>query len=148
RTPVGGGAPGEGGEVGRAFVPDDVLAVDLGAGGELLGEAGHDGVDDRAHLDRAAEDAGDRRHAPVADAAGDDVAEHREVGVDVEGEAVHRPALRDLHADGVDLVDGAGGGRRPHAGQPLLHAGLDAEVGQDGDQHRLEAADVADDVAE
>ena len=39
-----------------------------------------------------------RRHRPVRDAARHDVGEHREVGVDVEREAVHRPAPRDPHA--------------------------------------------------
>ena len=43
---------------------------------------------------------GDRH---VGDATGDDVVEHREVGVHIEGEAVGGPTLRDADADGADL---------------------------------------------
>ena len=77
-------------------------SIDLVA--EVLCEAGNGGVDDGPHLRRGAEHARHRRHTPVGDPARHDVTEHREVGVDVEGEAVPGAAPRDAHADRGDLL--------------------------------------------
>jgi hypothetical protein len=61
---------------------------------------------------------------------------------------VHRAASRHLDPDGGDLLCRPGRRRCPHAGQALLHSGLDPEIGERRDQHRLEAADVLHDVAQ
>jgi hypothetical protein len=79
-----------------------------------------------------------RRHRLVADAARHDVAEVREVGLDVEGEAVHGPAPHVAHADRGDLavVD-------PHARVVVDAAGAgEADVGQRVDHDLLEGVDV------
>ena len=68
--------------------------------------------------------------------------EHREVGVDVEGEAVPCPPARDLDADRGDLLVA-----HPHPGEPAVHRRLHAEIGERVDEHPLERAHVRDDVA-
>ena len=76
------------------WLPRDVLALD-GVVPERLGEPRDDRVDHRgASPARAPSSARHRRDAAVADAARDDVVEHREVGIDVEREAVPRAAAR------------------------------------------------------
>ena len=129
-------------EVGRELAPHDVLALDVGVA-ELLGEPGDDAVDDVAHVGRAAEHARERGHALVADAARNDVREHREIGIDVEREPVAGAPVGDPHADRRDLLVAD-----PHAGEPVgARSGLDTEIGERGDEHRLEPAHVRDDVA-
>ena len=90
----GRGFRGRGGERrrvdGHGVAPRHVLALDR-LDAEVLGEAGDDRGRDRLHRRRVAEQPGQRRDALVADPARHDVAEHGEVGVDVEGEAVARP---------------------------------------------------------
>jgi hypothetical protein len=66
------------------------------------------------------------------------VVEHGEVGIDVEGEAVHRPAPSDPDADRRDLapVD-------PHAGEAVEPAGpRQPEVGQRVDDDLLDGMHV------
>src|SRR5687767_5770560 len=46
----------------------------------------------------------DRGDPTVLDPTGNDPFEHRQIGRDVEGEAVHRDPTRDLDPDGADLV--------------------------------------------
>ena len=84
-----------------------------------------------------------RRDAPIGDATRDDVLEHREIGVDVEREAVPGAAARDLHADGGDLLVA-----HPDAGISRLAVGRDAELGERVDEHTLERAHVGHDVAQ
>ena len=83
-----------------------------------LGGAGGHGVDDLVHRD--VEAFGPQRgHALVDDAAGHDAVEPGQVGVHVEGEAVHRPPPAELHPDGGDL-SGPGRARGdPHPGQAV-----------------------------
>src|SRR5262249_9374483 len=109
------------------------------APGEAVDDAGHDVL----HGDWSAQETGDRRDPLVADAAGDDVAEHAEIRIDVEREAVPRTAAGDADADGRHLLLA-----HPHAGQALAPAGFDAEVGEDVDEHALDLTDIPDDVAQ
>ena len=83
--------------------PRDVLSIDVRRA-ELRGEPGDDSIDDGAHLRRGAEHARHRRDTAVGDPARHDVTEHREVGVDVEREAVAGAAARDAHSDRGDLL--------------------------------------------
>ena len=57
----------------------------------------------RRHGGRLDAERGQRRDAVLRDAARDDEPEAREVGRDVEREAVHRDPARDAHADRADL---------------------------------------------
>ena len=104
------------------------------------GEPGDD-VDDllHRHVDALL---GQRRHRPVADAAGDDVLAHvRHVGGDVEGEAVHRAPAGEAHADRRDLARVGAVGVDPDAGILAQPAGTgQAELGEGVDQQRLDAA--------
>ena len=56
-----------------------------------------------------------------------------EIGLDVEGEAVHRPAPREPHPDRADLALVGGAGVEPHA-QPFSQglASLHLAAGQAG----------------
>ena len=87
--------------------------------------------------------AAERRDRLVADAARHDVVEVRQVGIDVEGEAVHRAAAAQAHADGRDLR----GPVDPHA-RVAVEPGRtgEPEVGQRVDQHLLDRAHVGDGV--
>ena len=108
----------------------------------LAGDARQD-VDDLAHLDVDAFLA-QRRDGPVADPARHDVlAQVGHVGGDVEGEAVHRPAALEAHADGADLARVAAGGVDPHPRVLGEAAGADAERGERVDDHLFDVADVA-----
>ena len=138
---TGGSRAREGCHVVGDRTPCHVLAVD-GVMAEPLDESREDPVDDSAHLGRGPEEPRHRRDAAVPDAARDDVVEHREVGIDVERETVARPAPRHAHADRRDLLVAD-----PHAGVPGRARRIDAEVGQRGNQHRFEPADVRDDIA-
>jgi hypothetical protein len=120
----------------------DGLAVD-GLVAERRREARDHGVEDRPRVGFVAQKLRERRHAAVGDAARDDVVEHREVGIDVEGEAVARAPTCDLDADRGDLL-----GVDPHAGEPRLGVGFDPEIGQRADEHGLELAHVGHDIAE
>ena len=88
-----------------------------------------------------------RRDAGADDAARDDHLAPGEVGVAVEGEAVHRHLPADADADGPDLAARTtvvlGDPGAALAGDATR---LDAEVGADADHHLLELAHVADDV--
>ena len=129
-------------EVVRRLVPRDVLALDRRGSRACSAIAVDDRVGDRrASAAAVAEELRHRRDAPVADAARDDVVEHREVGIDVEREAVTRAHRRDLHADRGDLLVAD-----PHAGEPVLAVRVDAEAGERVDQRGFEPADVRDDV--
>jgi hypothetical protein len=70
------------------------------------------------------------------------VVEHREVGIDIEREAVPGATLRDSHTDRRDLLVAD-----PYAGEPALATRVDAEVGERRDQDRFEPANVRDDIA-
>ena len=86
------GAPAERRQVGRGvWRQDHVLALDAAGrpSARRPGRRRRRPPPPWSTVDALGRQRGDR---PVADAARDDVAEHGEVGVDVEGEAVHRPA--------------------------------------------------------
>ena len=84
---------------------------------------------------------GHRGHRLVGDAAWDDVPEVGEVGVDVEGEAVHRPAPADPHTDGADLPFA-----HPDAGVTREAAGAgQAQIGEDVDHELLYRVDIEGD---
>ena len=102
-----------------------------------------DGVDDLAHghVDSLRRE---RRHLPVVDATRHDVPEHREVGVDVQREAVHRAAACEPHTDGADLARRARSVEDPHPGIALGAARMrQAEIGEDVDHELLHAMHVA-----
>jgi hypothetical protein len=123
------------------LAPDDVVAVDFfereGAG-ELFG----DEVDDVVHLGRGAEESGEGGDGAVADTAGDDVVEHRQVGVDVEREPVAGAAARDLHSDRGHLRTAG-----PHTGEARFRLRVDSETRQRRDDDRLQPADVGQDIS-
>ncbi len=140
--------PREGGEVapvGRV-APGDVLSFDRAVGPALAGETG-DHVDDvgHGHVDALLDQRG---HGPVTDPARHDVlAQVRHVGRDVEGEAVHRAAVAQAHADRRDL---ARDDRRigmidvePHTGEALEATGVrQAQLGERIDDQAFDAAHV------
>ena len=73
--------------------------------------------------------------------------EHPEVGIDVEGEAVHRSSPAELHADGGDLPRCRAVGIHPDAGVGEQATGTSQpEVGQDVDEQLLDRPDVGDRV--
>src|SRR5690606_15101564 len=88
----------------------------------------------------------DRRHAGVADPARHDLVVRREGVAAVEREAVQRHAALDAHADRRDLLF-ARLAVDPHAGAALHLAGVDAVLAQQLDEHALEPAYVAHDLA-
>ena len=89
---------------------------------------------------------GERRDALVGDAARHDVVEHREVGVDVEREAVHRAPARQRTPIAA-ILRGASRRVDPHAGVAVEPAGAaQAEVGQRVDEQLLDATHVGDRV--
>ncbi len=110
---------------------------------ELGGEALDDPVDDVEHRGAGPEQLGDRRDALVANPAGDDPLEHRQVRIDVQGEPVAGPVPGDPDANGGDLLVAD-----PDAGPPVDAPGRDAEVGERADEDLLELAHVSDDVAD
>ena len=125
------------------LAPHDVLALDV-AVGEVRGEPRRR----RRRRRRASSGAVPSTRASdvtprSAMPHGTMCVEHREVGVDVEREAVTGAAARDLHADRGDLlvtdpdarVAAARGARRP-------------EVGERVDEHAFERAHVRHDVAQ
>src|SRR5258708_28589063 len=81
-------------------------------------------------------------HAPVGDAAGHDQGEGGEVGGDVEGEAMGGDPARDAHPNGADLLL-----THPDPGEPGNPSGLNPVVPAGADQHLLQVADVAVNVA-
>ena len=97
------GIEGERREVVGALAPHDVLAFHL-ALGEVRGEPFDDRIHDDVEVGRGAEHLRERRDAAIGDAAGDDVVEHPEIGIDVERESVPGTATGDLHPDGGDLL--------------------------------------------
>src|SRR5439155_17661231 len=97
--------------------------------------------------DVAAQLGGEGGDGGVADAARHDPVEVGQVAVAVDGEPVQRGGPADPDADRGDLaVRAAGVGGHPHAAAALHAGGRDPEVGADGDQHVLDAADVGDHV--
>ena len=103
------------------------MTIDLG-GPERLREAANDPIDDCPQVRGAAKFTGHRRDAPVADAARHDVFEHREVGVDVEREAVPCAAPGDAYTDRRDLAV-----IHPDARVPRHRIRFDTEIGERGD---------------
>ncbi len=99
--------------------------------------AAHD-VHEPVHVEGRAELARDGRHAAVLDAAGNDPLERLQVVVHVDREAVRRHAAAHVHADRGDLARLV----RPHPGQAVDRPGLDAHVGERGDDRCLHAAHV------
>ncbi len=79
----------------------------------------------------------------VGDAAGDDVVEHRQIRVDIEGEAVHRPAPVHPHADGAYLAGAATAlGAEPYTRVPIEPLSpLQAEVTEHVDDELLDPMD-------
>jgi len=77
------------------------------------------------------------RHSPVADAAGNDHAEVVEVGVHVEGQAVHRPPLAHPDSHGADLLLAD-----PHPGAALHSVALQVAGGQQEDDRFLQEPQV------
>ena len=142
--PHGGAGPvaaAERGEVLGLVPPDDVGPVDR-TGPPALGGAGGDGVDHLAHRHGEAL-GGERGHGLVGDAARDDVAEHRQVGIHVEGEAVHRAAAADADTDRADLARPVRLRRHPHpwvVGQATDV--VEAEVSQHVDHEGLDGDHV------
>ena len=90
-APRRGLAPAERGEVGGPLAPRPRPGARPRRAPPLDGP-GDERVDDLAHRDASTPSAASDVTGLVGDAARDDVVEHGEVGVDVEGEAVHRPA--------------------------------------------------------
>ncbi len=132
----------ERGEVVGVFAPHDVLAFHDPVG-EVRGELGDHGVDERTHLRGGSEHARQRRDTPIGDTARDDVLEHPEIGIDVERESVTGAAARDLHPDRGDLLV-----TDPDARVTRLALGRDAEVGERVDEHTFECPHVRHDVAQ
>ena len=100
-------------------------------------------VDDVAPSSTSTPSSAQRRHRAVGDAAGDDVLAHvRQVGRDVEGEAVHRAPVLEAHADGADLARVRPVGVDPHARVLGQSAGVDAEGRQRVDDELLDVAHV------
>ncbi len=105
-------AAGEQRQVVGTVAPRDVLAL-VGAVAPALGGQPGDDVDDVAHRD-VDPFLGKRCDRPVGDAARHDVLAHvGHVGRHVEGEAVHRAAPLEPHADGADLARVGAVRRRP-----------------------------------
>ena len=138
----GARTPTEGRQVVGAMAPYHVVALPRIARGPSGRGPGRDGVDHLAHADLDAL-GGQRGDRLVGGAAGHDVVEEAHVRVDVEGEAVHRPATREAHADGRDLAGVLALGIDPDPGEAIEPAGAgQAQVGQRVDHHLLDAVDV------
>ena len=95
-----------------------------------------------ARVDVVSEQGGERRHTPVRHAARHDQVEIVEVGRHVEREPVARHPPGDSDADRGQLAVA-----HPDTRQPRHAPGFDAVVGRHPDQHFLEIAHVAVDVA-
>ena len=94
--------PAERAQVVGALAPHDIAASG-GLPAPELDRPGRDRVDHDAHgcVDAFRPEG---RDGLVGDAARDDVVEHRQVGIDVEGEAVHRATAGQPHPDRRDLA--------------------------------------------
>jgi hypothetical protein len=155
-TRVGAGSgdvAAEWGQIVDMMAPHDVGAVPRPAMPERLGgrrpaldRPGDEGVGrfGQADVDPLGGQGGD----PVlGDAAGHDVVEVAQVGVDVEGHAVQGAVARQAHADGSDLAGPFTLRRDPHA-RVVVHPGGagQAQVGQRVDHHLFDRAHVGDRV--
>ena len=86
-------------------------------------------------------------HPPVCDAARDDEVEEVEVGVEVEGEAVHGHPPAALDPDGTDLPGGEPSlWVHPDSSEPVDAAGLNPPVRAGADDGFLQLAQVPSDV--
>src|ERR1041385_1224739 len=85
-----------------------------------------------------------RRHHDVGDAARDDEVEQRQIGADVEREAVHRHPLFYVDADARDLARATAG---PHSGLSGIPPGGNAERAETLDQDRFQLAEVPVEIA-
>ena len=86
----------------------------------------------RRRLERGAHGAGlggNRGHPPVSNAARNDALEHRQVGVDVEGEAMHGPTSGAAHAHRAHLAGARAVRVNPDTGIPVQAAHLAAYSG-------------------
>ena len=145
RRLAGALSPGEGRKVDAAMAPRHVRPVDRPLGPALGGPLGH-AVDDLAHrhIDALG---GQRRDPELGDAARDHPVEEREVGVDVEGEAVHGAAAAQPDADGGDLAGIGAVGAHPDARVGVEAADVcEPEVAAHVDDQRLDRADVVEGV--
>src|SRR5262249_35731246 len=85
------------------------------------------------------------RHATISDSARDDPIEVAEVRRDVQCKAMGRDTLRDMHADGSDLLFAyASSGHGPDTGEFADALGHHAEVRAGANQGLFEHADVVD----
>ena len=127
-------------QVARPVPPRHVLA--LGHTAAPGGAARAEYVDHVPHADR--EPLGlERRHRLAHDAARDDVAEHRQVGRDVEGEPVHGPAPAEPDADRGDFARMVAVGIDPDTEGSTQPAGAgQAEIGHGVDEHLLDRVHV------
>ena len=141
-------APREGRQVVRAVPPGHVLALDIAPPPQASAALAETTSTTCPHRDVKA--LGLQRGDRLAhDAARDDVAEHREVGRDVEGEAVHGAAPAQPDADGRHLPRVVAVGVEPHAGIVAQAAGAgQAEVGEGVDEHLLDGAHVGHGVGQ
>ena len=138
-----GPRPGESGQVRGCHSPGHVLPlVPAPLPAPQASSSGDHCVDHRRHGD-AHTLRRQRRHGLVGDAAGNDVPEHAEVGVDVEGEAVHRASSADPDADGGDLAGSSTTGVDPDPRIVAEPAGTrQAHVGQRVDDELLHGVHV------
>src|SRR5690606_13575036 len=146
-----GGSRGFGGDrLGREGVEPGagvVAAALLQRGAEAVGEVGEEAGRRLVPAHRPAELPLERGDAPVGDAAGDDEVEPAEVGVEVEGEAVHADPAAAADAEGAHLpLVAPAVGPDPDAGAALDAAGGEPVVGAGPHDGLLELAEEAVDV--
>ncbi len=107
---------------------------------ELRRERGDDGLHRLLQSHPPSRQLRQGRHRPVGDAAGVHHREEAHVGVEVEGEAVHRDPAGHPHPDGRHLSS-----LGPYPGSALLGPSLDSERRQCRDQGPLEGPHVGHD---